>query len=487
MDKMNRAVRRMWMSAACVFILLMGTLSYIQVFDADNLMANQWNNRALYDNYGANRGPIVVDGVEIASSVPSNDEFNYQRVYSGSNAATARKYAGVTGYYSLNGATGIEQAMDSELAGTSDKQFYDRLVQMFSGHAARGASVELTLDSKLQELSADLLAGHKGAIVAMNPKTGEILAMATSTSYDPNALASHNNTSVLNEYAALEADPQQPLVNRAIGGNTYAPGSTFKIIDTVAALESGKYNGQSTLDNPQNLLLPGTNTYLPNYVGGQCSTRTKATIEWALAQSCNTPFAQIAMDLGEDKIAQTAANFGYGQQLSVPLTVTPSVFPTGMDKSQLALASIGQYDVKTTPLQVAMMSSAIANKGVQMKPNLVRSVKTSNLSTIYEFSPEKLRTSTNPQVAEQVKNLMVNSVDNGIASRVKVSGVKVAGKTGTAEIGTTGLNNSWFTGFAPADDPQIAIAVVYEGENVSAGAQLSTNAGKQLFEAVLNK
>lgn len=479
---MDRAIRRMWMSAACVFVLLMGTLSYIQFFDSKTLMNNQWNSRALYDNYGSARGSIVVDGTEIASSVKSDDEYNYQRVYN-----HPLKYAALTGYFStIYGATGLEAAMDKELAGTSDSQFYDRVAQLFSGSSAQGASVELTINSKLQDIAYNALQGRKGAVVALNPKTGEILAMASSPSYDPNLLSSHTSSSVLANYQALTSDEDSPLFNRAIAGNTYSPGSTFKIIDAVAALESGKYNASSVIANPAQLPLPGTNISLPSYTGGQCSTRTQATIEWALAQSCNTPFAQIAMDLGQERIAKTAENFGYGQDLKIPLTVSKSSFPSNLTQSQLAQSAIGQYDVKTTPLQVAMTSAAIANGGVQMKPNLIRSVKTSNLSTLQEFSPEKLRTSTSPEIANQVKQWMVNAVDNGIARNAGVSGVKVAGKTGTAET-TAGLNNSWFTGFAPADDPQIAIAVVYEDIDVATGAQLATSTSKQLFEAVLNK
>ncbi len=191
------------------------------------------------------------------------------------------------------------------------------------------------------------------------------------------------------------------------------------------------------------------------------------------------------MKVGQEQIAQTAQNFGYGQDLSIPLTVSQSVFPTNMEDSQLALASIGQYDVKTTPLQVAMTSAAIANEGVQMKPNLIRSVKSHNLSSLYDFSAEQLRRSTSAEVAHQVRDWMVNSVDQGIAAGAGVDGVSVGGKTGTAETGTDTVN-SWFTGFAPADDPQVAIAVVYEDVDTTTGSQLSTSAAQQIFEAVLN-
>ena len=217
---MDRAIRRMWMSAACVFVLLMGTLSYIQFFDSKTLMNNQWNSRALYDNYGSARGSIVVDGTEIASSVKSDDEYNYQRVYN-----HPLKYAALTGYFStIYGATGLEAAMDKELAGTSDSQFYDRVAQLFSGSSAQGASVELTINSKLQDIAYNALQGRKGAVVALNPKTGEILAMASSPSYDPNLLSSHTSSSVLANYQALTSDEDSPLFNRAIAGNTYSPG-----------------------------------------------------------------------------------------------------------------------------------------------------------------------------------------------------------------------------------------------------------------------
>lgn len=310
--------------------------------------------------------------------------------------------------------------------------------------------------------------------------------MVSSPSYDPNVLASHNAELVIAEYAALNEDPARPLYNRAIAGDTYAPASTFKIIDAVAALESGEYTADSVIPNPQNLSLPNTDVTLPNYLGGNCTARSEATIEWAFAQSCNTPFAQIAMKVGQEQIAQTAQNFGYGQDLSIPLTVSQSVFPTNMEDSQLALASIGQYDVKTTPLQVAMTSAAIANEGVQMKPNLIRSVKSHNLSSLYDFSAEQLRRSTSTEVAHQVRDWMVNSVDQGIAAGAGVDGVSVGGKTGTAETGTDTVN-SWFTGFAPANDPQVAIAVVYEDVDTTTGSQLSTSAAQQIFEAVLNQ
>lgn len=480
---MNKAIRRMWLMVAGIVMVLLLPLTYVQFFAADALQANPWNNRTLYEQFGQDRGSILVDGQEIAKSVPSSDDFEHQRVYTDSPM-----YSNLTGYFSLvYGATGLESAMGDELSGASDDQFYDRVVSLFSGDQPKGASVELTLDSELQKVAYNALEGHNGSIVAVDPKTGEIKAMVSRKSYDANAMSSHNTDEVVAAADQLNADPAQPLVNRAIGGDLYAPGSTFKLIDTVAALESGKYTTDTTIPNPSELPLPDTTVTLPNYRQGGCAARSQVNLQFALEQSCNTPFAQIAMELGQDEIRKTAENFGYGQELSIPLEVTPSVFPEEMNQAQLALSSIGQYDVRTTPLQVAMTSAAIANDGVMMKPSLVKNVRSSDLSVIDEFKAEQLRRSTDAETAQTVTELMTSVVDNGIASGAAVPGVKVAGKTGTAETGEDGLNDSWFTGFAPADDPQLAVAVVVEDVDVTTGSTVTSPSARQLFEAVLNK
>ncbi|EYT49067.1 MULTISPECIES: peptidoglycan D,D-transpeptidase FtsI family protein [Kocuria] len=481
---MNRAIRHTWVAGVAIFTVLLLALTYVQFVAARTLEAHPWNNRSLYDQFGADRGAILVDGDPKASSVPSEDDFEYQRVY-----ADPLTYGHLTGYFSLvYGATGLEAALGEELSGASDEQFYDRVVSMFSGNQPTGASVELTIDPVLQQTAAEVLEGRKGSIVALDPETGAILAMVSTPGYDPNELASHDSGSVIAAAERLNADPDAPLVNRAVAGDLYAPASTFKIIDTVAALESGDYTTETLIPNPQELPLPATDVTLPNYVGGGCTARAEADLEFALEQSCNTPFASIALDLGEDAIRETARNFGYGEPLSVPLKVTPSVFPEELNEAQLALSSIGQYDVRTTPLQVAMMSATIANNGVQMKPQLVRTVRSADLSVIEELNPEQLRRSTSADVAGTVSDLMVQVVEDGIARGAAVPGVEVAGKTGTAEIGSDeGLNDSWFTGFAPADDPQVALAVVFEDVDVATGASLTSPGAKRLFEAVLNK
>ncbi|OMH34150.1 penicillin-binding protein 2 [Tersicoccus sp. Bi-70] len=479
---MNQAIRHTWVVAAALLVLILGSLTYVQFFEAGRLQANPWNSRNLLQQFSSDRGPILVDGQQIAYSRRSNDQYDYQRVY-----RDAQLYAPLTGFYSLLNMTGLEQELNPLLTGSSDQLFYDRITQILSGNQPRGASVELTIDPQLQKIAYDALGDQKGAIVALNPKTGEILAMVSKPSYDPNAIATHDTKKAKQAYESLAQNEANPLFNRAIGGNLYSPGSVFKIIDTAAALDSGKYNADSVLENPAELDLPGTNATLPNYRYGGCSARTRVDFSFALEQSCNTPFASIALDLGKDAIANEAKKFGFGEQLGIPLSVTPSIFPEELNSAQLAQSSVGQFDVRATPLQIAMMSAAIANNGVQMKPNLIKAVRAPDLTPISTFKPEQLRTPTSAQTANQIKDWMVNVVDKGIASGAAVPGVKVAGKTGTAELSAQGLNNAWFTGFAPADDPKIAVAIVVENVDVATGVSLTSPTAKKLFEAVLNK
>ena len=479
---MNQAIRNSWVVALAMFVLILGSLTYVQFFAAEELNANPSNSRAIYRDFGENRGSILVDGKAIAESVPSNDEFNYQRVYN-----DPELYAHLTGFFNLNGTSQLENAVNDELAGKSERQFYDKLVQVFSGAQSQGASVELTIDPELQQLAYDLIPdGQKGSIVMMDPKTGDILAMVSKPSYDTNALAVHDTGIIASTMEELTSVPGlSPYTNPATQ-SLLAPGSVFKLVDTAAALESGKFDADSVIPNPQQFLLPGTNTYLPNYVTGACSARSEADFAFALAQSCNTVFAQVAIELGQDNLAAQAEKFGFDAPLSIPTSVVASNFPENEDQAQLALSSIGQGSVTATPLQVAMISSAIANNGVQMTPNLVRSVRAPDLSVIDEPEPKVLNTSVSPDTARQLTEWMVGVVDNGTATAARIPGVKVAGKTGTAEVEGRG-DNAWFTGFAPADDPQVVISIVMEDVDLATGAQLTTPSAQKLLEAVLNQ
>lgn len=470
-----------------MFALIFGAISYVQVVGADELKANPWNRRAILQNYCNDRGAIIVGGSAIAESVPGNESCKFQRKYN-----QPELYAGLTGYFSRSyGVTGLESAMDSQLAGSSDQLFFDRIGQLFLGNQPKGASVELTIDPKIQKLAYDLIPdGQRGSIVVTDPKTGNILAMVSKPSYDPNLIATQD---VAKEQAAYNQAIKVPGVNLnpSVSGPTgalLAPGSVFKLVDTAAALNSGKYNADSVLPNPAQMSFPGIQYQLPNYAGGNCYTRNTASFAFALQQSCNTPFASIARDLGENAIAQQASKFGFNSGLGdqLKLDYAKSIFPSDLDAAGLAQSAIGQRDVRATPLQIALMTSAIANGGVQMAPNLIKAVRSPDLRVLDEPKPVALRTSTTPEIAGQITQWMTSVVSEGIASAAGVPGVQVAGKTGTAELGN-GLNNSWFTGFAPANDPQVSVTVVMQGVDITTGAQLTSPNAKKIFEAVLNK
>ncbi len=484
---MNQAIRNAWIAAIAMFALIFGALSYVQVIGADELQANAWNKRAILQNYCNDRGAIIVGGTPIAQSVPGSETCKFQRTYT-----QPELYAGITGYFSKNyGLTGLERAMDGELAGSSDQLFLDRVGQLFLGNQPKGASIELTIDPELQQLAYDLIPeGQRGSIVVTDPQTGAILAMVSKPSYDPNLIATQDVDAEAANFTELNKIPGINL-NQSVSGPTgelLAPGSVFKIVGTAAALSSGKYNEDSDLPNPAEMAFPGIQYTLPNYAGGSCYTRNTASFAFALQQSCNTPFASIALDLGETAMAEQAAKFGFGEELGdqLKLDYAKSVFPTGLDQAGLAQSAIGQRDVRATPLQINLMTAAIANDGVQMQPNLIKTVRSPDLRTISEPSPQPLRTSTSPEIARQITEWMTSVVSDGIGRGAAVSGVEVAGKTGTAELGN-GLNNSWFTGFAPANDPQVAVTVVMEGVDITTGAKLTSPNAKKIFEAVLNK
>ncbi|WP_323959899.1 penicillin-binding protein 2 [Arthrobacter sp. JZ12] len=480
---MNQAIRRSWIVAISMFALVLGSLTYVQFFEASALENNDWNTRQILQDYGRNRGAILVDGNPIAESVASDDQFNYQRVYN-----QPEVYAHLTGFFSLvNGSTQLENAMNEELAGTSDDLFIDQMVRLFQGAQSQGASVELTIDPQIQQLAWDMIPeGQQGSIVVMEPDTGNILAMVSKPSYDPNLLAAHDTGAVVGNIEQLSQVPGLSIYFNPATQSLVAPGSVFKLVVAAAALESGNFDAQSTIPNPPVLDLPGTDVGLPNFTTGGCAARSEADLEFALEQSCNTPFAQIAWDLGEETVLEQAQEFGFGETSSIPVDVAASQFPTGLSEAQLAQSAIGQFSVAVTPLQIAMVSAAIANDGVLMKPNLVKAVRGADLSIIEEPEPEVFREPLSPENANQLTDWMVNVVNNGTARNAAVPGVEVAGKTGTAEVPEQG-DNAWFTGFAPADNPEVVVSIVMQDVDIATGAQLTSPNAKRLIEAVLNR
>jgi len=471
-----------------MFVALFAASSIIQVFQADALGSDSRNARARADEYKIQRGQILTsDGHAIVvSKKESKDEYQFQRDY-----LDGPLYAAVTGYYPVNGEpTGIEGALDAKLAGIGSNQVFDRLQSIVTGQDPKGDSVELTIDPKVQKAAYDALGSQRGAVVALDPSTGAVLAMVSKPSFDPNRIAVHDSSALKAYDELLKANPS-PLVNRAIAGNLNPPGSTFKLVVASAALESGKYTESSQFPSPTSLTLPGTSLVIQNSDGEVCGTGPKATLKLALSLSCNIPFAELGDQLGEKAIADQAAKYGFGKALSIPLKVTPSVYPRGLDKAQLAQTAFGQYEDRVTPMQMAMISAAIGNDGVLMKPNLVKRVLSPTLDTVEQMTPQQLSQPVSSATANAVTDMMVSSVAEGAATNGRIDGVDVAGKTGTAQNGANDPYTLWFTGFAPAKAPKVAVAVVIEnggGLGQSGyGNLVAAPIAKKVMEAVLNK
>lgn len=489
---MKKSLTHIGVVGFVMFALLFASTSWVQFVTAESLNTNPLNTRQILDQLSRDRGPILVDGTPIAYSEPVDDRYEYQRKY-GSEGLDPRAYAAVTGYYSIvSGASGMERAAGEYLSGESDALFYDKVGSFFTGEQPRGAAVELTIDPDVQEAAWNGLGNQNGAAVAIDPKTGKILAMASTPGWNPNPLASHDPQEARAAFEKLDNAPDNPAYNRAIGGNLYPPGSTFKVLVAAAALESGDYTPDSRLNGPATLDLPQTTATISNSHPGACRGGGRPTLAQSLAESCNTSFASLGMDLGEDTIAEQAQKFGFGQELEIPLTVTPSTFPSGLNPPQLAQSSLGQYEVRSTPLQMAMMTAGIANGGSMMKPQLVnRVLNADTLEPITETRPTELSRPVSGQTADELTTMMEGVVTDGTASVAKIPGVKVAAKTGTAQHQQGAAPHAWFISFAPADDPKIAVAVVVEnGGNAGSEAYGATVAGpiaKDMMEAVVDK
>ncbi|MCS5735352.1 peptidoglycan D,D-transpeptidase FtsI family protein [Herbiconiux daphne] len=483
---MTRELKRVTIVVLLMFVTLFVSTTIIQFFQADALADDARNARTIYASYDTERGAILVDGQPIAESVPTDDEFKYQRTY-----PQGPLYSAVTGYYTLGqGSSQIEQSLNDYLSGTSDSQFLDYLNRIITGQNPQGASVELTIDPVVQQAAYDALGSYQGAVVAIEPSTGRILAMVSKPDYDPNTLAVHDTQQVLDTYDTLLGAPGDPLINKTIN-DLNPPGSTFKIVTTSAALQNAGLPVDHTEPNLARLPLAGSDRTVSNAGGGTCGGGDTVTIATAFVLSCNIPMAELGVEMGESPLADMANAFGFGSELSVPMDVSTSLYPRGLDDAQLALSAFGQGSDVATPLQVAMLSAAVANGGTIMTPTLVDRIQAPDLSVLETFEAKELSTPLTSITASTLSQLMVEAVDNGAATNARIDGVSVAGKTGTAENGEGDPYTLWFTGFAPADNPRVAVAVVVEdggglGQSGS-GNELAAPIAKRVLEAVLSK
>ncbi|MEU4230898.1 penicillin-binding protein 2 [Nonomuraea sp. NPDC026600] len=487
---MNGTLKRVAVACLAMFALLMINVNVLQVGRAETLSSDARNTRNYYDRYAVERGRITAGGkVILAQSVEQKTgDFKFLREY-----PDGKLYAHITGFFSPESASQIEASENKLLDGSSPDLLLRRSIDLFTGEPTKGANVDVTINPKAQKAAYDALreSGKRGAVVALDPKTGAILAMVSLPTYEPAELSDTDKGKVFPRYDELAKDKGQPLLNR-VTDRTYPPGSTFKVVTAAAYLEDDSSRGpQTVVDAPQRLPLPGTNISLPNYGGAACGAG-QVPLVYALEKSCNTPFGKIGMELGYDKMQEQAQKFGMGEKFGIPMPVAQSSFGKKEDQAALAMASIGQRSNQMTPLQMAMIAAGIANDGKVMKPYLVNKITDSKGDSIQDAEPEELSEAVSSETAGKLREMMVSVVNNGTANLAQIPGVEVAGKTGTAETADKQPPHAWFISFAPANDPKVAVAIIVESGAANVGAEATGGhtaapIGKAVMEAVLNK
>lgn len=487
---MNTSLRRISVMIMALIVLLLLNATVTQVFRADGLRTDPRNQRVLLDEYSRQRGQITAGGQLLAYSVSTNSHYRFLRVY-----PNPLVYAPVTGFYSLRfSSSGLERAEDGILNGSDQRLFGKRLADFFTGRDPRGGNVDTTIVPRVQQAAWDAMQEGcngpcKGAVVALEPSTGKILAMVSSPSYDPNLLATHDTDEQGKAWTQLGDDPDSPLTNRAIA-ETYPPGSTFKVITTAAALQSGITDDAQLTAAPQTQL-PNSTATLENYGGTPCGNGPTASLREAFARSCNTAFVELGIRVGAEALRSTAQAFGFDSAPDpIPLEVAESTMGPMADSAAVGMSSMGQKDVAVTPLQNALVAATIANSGVEMQPYLVDSLRGPDLANIATTAPRQQRRAVSPQIAAKLADLMIGA-EQFTQQKGAIPGVQIASKTGTAEHGTDPRNtppHAWYIAFAPAQTPKVAIAVLIEngGDRLSAtGGALAAPIGRATIAAAL--
>ena len=458
---MNGPLRKVAVAALVLFGLLFLNVNYVQFVQADSLREDTRNRRVLFERYGRERGEILAGDKPIVTNIRSKGQYKYQRQY-----VDGPLYAAVTGYYSLYyGRTGIERDYDQVLSGEDDSLFASRVSDLVTGRERQGAAVRLTLRAELQEIAAKQLGGRRGGVVALDPRTGAILALVNSPSYDPESISSVSQAASKAGYQKALNEPGKPLVSKTTA-DTYPPGSIFKVITAAAYFEQLRKKPEDLVDSPKTLPLPETTSDKLNNFGNESCGADRITVERALEISCNTAFANMGLEMGGEAIRTTAEGFGFNEPFEgLPFQAVRSRFPAGINRPQTAQSSIGQFDVRATPLQMAVVAATIANGGVVMRPYVVDSIVTADLRGVDPTKPARLRQqpAVSAQTAGYLNQMMQTVVRSGSGVAAQIEGVAVAGKTGTAQNVKGAAPHAWFIGFAPANDPKIAVAVFVEG------------------------
>jgi peptidoglycan glycosyltransferase len=495
---MDRFIRRLGVAMIALFVLLLGQVTYIQVVASERLADNPANaTRQLIAEYRVQRGSILAaDGrTELALSRKSPGQLKYQRRY-----PQGPLYAGITGYYSIIfGRSELEQSYNSYLSGDAPELIPQTLIDQVLGRPKRGATVVTTIDPAIQRAAQRALGDLPGGVVALDPHTGDVKAIVANPTYDPNELASQDPQKVRAAWDRLNSDPDKPLLSRAID-ELYPPGSTFKLVTAAAALENG-FGPNSTWPNPPVLDLPQTTATLENFGGEHClGGASQITLAQALTISCNVVFGEIGLRLGGAKLADQAHAFGFAPDASsgdVPFDIPfqEGVFPEASYFSDrlpaVALSAIGQDNVAANPMQMALVASAIANGGSEMRPRLVSEIRDPSGQVVKSFDPEVFGQPISSQTAIQLTQMMVSVVQSGTGTVAQIPGIEVAGKTGTAQHGEGLAPHAWFVSFAPAQNAKIAVAViVLDGGSLGSeatGGVVAAPIARAVMEAALHE
>jgi peptidoglycan glycosyltransferase len=488
---MNKPLRRIAIFCGLLILALLIRDNWLQYVKADSLKDDPKNRRVLIARYATPRGDIIVGGKAITGyAETTSGDFKFKRTYK--NGAM---WAPVTGFVSQSfGANQLESIEDGILTGDDDRLFFRNTLDMITGKQREGGNVVTTLNAAAQKAAYDGLKqqGGKGAVVALDPSTGKILALASYPSYDPSTIAGGSKA---DQEAWKNLDkknnPDDPMLNRALR-ETYPPGSTFKVVTAAAALENGLYtSADEKTKSPLPWTMPGTTTVLPNEGNIPCEN---ATLRVALQWSCNTVFGKIGSDLGNEKMLAEAKKFGFDAEHFTPVRSSASVFSEDMAPSEVALSSIGQFNTAATPLQMAMVASAIANDGKLMKPYMVDTLQAQSLDPIEKTEPEELSQPLSPKNAQILQDMMETVVKEGTGKRAQIENATVGGKTGTAQHGENNSKNpyAWFISYAKTADGSspVAVAVVVEDDKAVrddiSGGGLAAPIAKSVMEAVID-
>ncbi len=481
---MNRQIRRLGIGMLVLFLALFVQLNVVQVLRAESYNANPNNTRAVTRDFNRPRGQILApDGAVLArSEAVEGGQFDRQRVY-----PEGELFGHVTGFYSFAaGFSGVEQSYNAELAGRTAPRIED--LGSYLLDRDQTADVTLTIPPGVQRIARDQLGAQRGSVVALDPRDGSILAFWSFPSYDPTVLSQADQDGARQARELLLAAPDNPLLARAYR-ETFFPGSTFKVVTAAAGLANGTISVTSpSYPRSAGYVPPLTTRPVRNFGGGACG----GPLVEIMRVSCNTAFARMAVDMGAPALVDRAQAFGFNERppIDLPSAAASSISEAAsFDRNTpvLAQTGIGQNAVRATPLQMAMVAAAIANGGDVMEPHVMAEVVDDDGQVMDRFEPSVWRSATTAEVAATVRDAMVAVVADGTATRLAVPGVPTAGKTGTAQLGN-GLSHAWVIGFAPADAPRVAVAVMVEaqeGASEQTGGTVAAPIGQAVLAAAL--